>query len=140
VILNKTQIAAMIPHGPSMCLLDEVVSWDSSSIHCRSNTFATVQNPLFENDHLDTVLLVEYAAQSAAIHASLCQSSLGTQRPAYIGAVKDVELLARISENFSSLEIHMNCLLQSDKGAIYEMLVLQNIQPLIRGRLILNQP
>jgi predicted hotdog family 3-hydroxylacyl-ACP dehydratase len=138
--LNKTQIAALIPHGSSMCLIDEVINWDNQVIHCRSNNFSSHNNPLYENDHLDTVLLIEYAAQSAAIHAALLQSSLGVKRPAYIGAVKDIELLARISKNFSSLEIHMNCLLQSDKGAIYEMLVLQNTQPLIRGRLTLNQP
>lgn len=138
--MDRTQIAALIPHGNSMCLLDQVVAWDSSRIHCRSQQFATEENPLFENNQLASVLLIEYGAQAAAVHAALLQSSLGEARPAYIGAVKDVELLSAMVDNSRALDLHAHCLLSSSQGAIYELEASQAGHSLLRGRLILSQP
>ena len=138
--MDRAQIAALIPHGDSMCLLDEVVAWDDSQIHCRSIQFASSANPLFENEQLNCVLLLEYGAQAAAVHAGLLQSRLGEARPAYIGAVKDVELLAAIADNSCALDLHAQCLLSSSQGAIYELVAQQAGNTLLRGRLILSQP
>jgi predicted hotdog family 3-hydroxylacyl-ACP dehydratase len=140
MLMDRTQIAALIPHGDSMCLLDEVIAWDENQIHCRSHHFASTANPLFEKDQLDTVLLLEYGAQAAAVHAGLLQSRLGENRPAYIGAVKDVELLAVIADNSLALDLHAQCLLSSHQGAIYELVAQQAGSTLLRGRLILTQP
>ena len=68
--LTRREIVDLIPHGESMCMLDEVVSWDSEHIHCRSTDFARASNPLFEKDQLHSVMLIEYAAQAAAVHAA----------------------------------------------------------------------
>lgn len=138
--MDRTQIAALIPHGDSMCLLDEVIAWDERQIHCRSHHFASATNPLFEGGQLDTVLLLEYGAQAAAVHAGLLQSRLGESRPAYIGAVKDVELLAAIADNSRALDLYAQCLLSSSQGAIYELVAQQAGNTLLRGRLILSQP
>lgn len=138
--MDRTQIAALIPHGDSMCLLDEVIAWDERQIHCRSHYFASATNPLFEGGQLDTVLLLEYGAQAAAVHAGLLQSRLGESRPAYIGAVKDVELLAAIADNSRALDLYAQCLLSSSQGAIYELVARQAGNTLLRGRLILSQP
>lgn len=144
MLMDRAQIAALIPHGESMCMLDEVISWDEQQIHCRSHShshsFASSTNPLFENDQLDTVLLLEYGAQAAAVHAGLLQSRLGEMRPAYIGAVKDVEFLAAIADNSLALDVHAQCLLSSSQGAIYELVAQQAGNTLLRGRLILSQP
>jgi len=138
--MDRTQIAALIPHGDSMCLLDEVIAWDESQIHCRSHLFASAANPLFEDGQLDAVLLLEYGAQAAAVHAGLLQSRLGESRPAYIGAVKDVEFLAAIADNSRALDLYAQCLLSSSQGAIYELVAQQAGNTLLRGRLILSQP
>lgn len=138
--MDRTQIAALIPHGDSMCLLDEVIAWDERQIQCRSHHFASATNPLFEGGQVDTVLLLEYGAQAAAVHAGLLQSRLGESRPAYIGAVKDVELLAAIADNSRALDLYAQCLLSSSQGAIYELVAQQAGNTLLRGRLILSQP
>jgi predicted hotdog family 3-hydroxylacyl-ACP dehydratase len=139
--LDHAQIAALIPHGDSMCLLDEVATWDAEQIHCRSHEFSRNSNPLLdEHDRLATVLLIEYGAQAAAVHAALLQSNLGEKRPAYIGAVKDVEFYATFVDNSLALEIHAQCLLSSSQGAIYELTVGQGTTSLMRGRLVLSQP
>lgn len=137
--LNRQQISVLIPHGDSMCMLDEVTSWDDEQIQCRSTHFAGDHNPLFEGGRLETVLLIEYAAQAAAIHAALLQSELGKPRPAYIGAVKNIELLQAVS-NTLAIEISAHCLLNNSSGAIYEFIATQENCTLIKGRLILNQP
>lgn len=139
--MDHAHIAALIPHGDSMCLLDEVVAWDAGQIHCRSNPFTRPTNPLLDdNDQLATVLLIEYGAQAAAVHAALLQSNLGGKRPAYIGAVKDVEFYATIVDNSLTLDVYAQCLLSSSQGAIYEWVAQQEHTALIRGRLILSQP
>lgn len=138
--MDRTQIAALIPHGDSMCMLDQVIAWDATHIHCRSNSFASHINPLFEQGQLDSILLLEYGAQAAAIHAALLQSSLGAARPAYIGAVKDVELFTMIADNSIALDVHAHCLLSSPQGAIYELAAQQADRTLLRGRLVLSQP
>lgn len=140
MLLNRAQIAALIPHGKAMCMLDEVVAWDVQQIRCRSSYFAHSDNPLFEKGQLDSVLLLEYAAQAAAVHAALLQSTLGSARPAYVGAVKSVEILKPVSDNRSAIDIEAHCLLNNSSGAIYEVLAHQQGDLLIRGRLILNQP
>lgn len=140
MLMDHAQIAALIPHGESMCLLDEVISWDAAQLHSRSNHFATSTNPLFEDEQLDSILLIEYAAQAAAIHAALLHSGLGDKRPAYIGAVKNIELLEPIGNNHLPIDIQVECLLNNSSGAIYQISVLQSDKILLRGRLILNQP
>ena len=125
--LTRREIVDLIPHGESMCMLDEVVSWDNERIHCRSTDFARV-------------MLIEYAAQAAAVHAALLNSKLGETRPAYLGAVKSVELLESAVDNDTPIDIDAQCLLNNSSGAIYEVLAQQGQLPVMRGRLVLNQP
>ena len=140
MLMDRARIAALIPHGDAMCMLDEIIAWDETGLHGRSHTFATGANPLFENGQLDTVLLIEYGAQAAAVHAALLHSTLGESRPAYIGAIKDVELFTTMADNSTALDLHLQCLLSSNQGAIYELLAQQAGLTLLRGRLILSQP
>lgn len=138
--MDRAHIAALIPHGDSMCMLDEIIAWDETRIHGRSHNLAARTNPLFEDGHLDSVLLIEYGAQAAAVHAALLHSKLGESRPAYIGAVKDVELFTAMADNSTALDLHLHCLLSSSQGAIYELVAQQADKVLLRGRLILSQP
>ncbi len=143
-MLDRNQIAALLPHGKAMCMLDEVISWDAEYIHCRCNHFASDTNPLFENGQLESVILIEFAAQAAGLHAALLQSLVPSQqqtepRPAYIGAVKNVELLKPVSDNDVAIELKAHCLLNNSSGAIYDVIAQQQDDILMRGRLILNQ-
>lgn len=140
MLMDRSRIAELIPHGDSMCMLDEIIAWDAANIHGRSYQFAGNGNPLFENGQLDTVLLIEYGAQAAAVHAALMHSQLGEARPAYIGAVKNIELFTAMADNSTALDLHLHCLLSSSQGAIYEVVAQQAETLLLRGRLILSQP
>ncbi len=141
--LNREQICALLPHGKAMCLLDEVISWDAEKIHCRSQDFATRHNSLFEQGQFSSVLLIEYAAQAAGVHAALLQPTLQPMQTsgqaAYIGAVKNIELFKSVSDNTSAIELTAYCLLNNSSGAIYDVVAQQEAHILMRGRLILSQ-
>ncbi|WP_052417534.1 hypothetical protein [Cellvibrio mixtus] len=140
MLMDRARIVTLIPHGDSMCMLDEIIRWDETRIHGRSHNLAASTNPLFEDGQLDSVLLIEYGAQAAAVHAALLHSKLGESRPAYIGAVKDVELFTAMADNSTALDLYLECLLSSSQGAIYELVAQQADKLLLRGRLILSQP
>lgn len=140
MLLTRAEIAARIPHGEPMCMLDAVVSYDETNIECLSYQFAHASHPLDAKHQIAPELLIEYSAQAAALHASLNQKGLGSARPAYLGAIKEIELIAPVLENQTPLTISAECLLSSGHGAIYTVEVKQAEQIKMTGRLLLNQP
>ena len=45
-MIGREEIAALIPHAGTMCLLDEVLRWDDASIRCRSARYRAEDNPM----------------------------------------------------------------------------------------------
>lgn len=127
-------------------MISELVTWQETSIHCRSNRLGEASNPLCDSGVLTSVLLIEYAAQAAGIHGALLnaggQHSQQRQQnqAAYIGSVKDIELLHPLVDNNSPLDIYGECLMNNGAGAIYTISVQQQATLLLRGRLILSLP
>jgi predicted hotdog family 3-hydroxylacyl-ACP dehydratase len=54
-----------------MCLLDEVIAWDTDRISCRSTTHRDADHPLIAHGRLGIACGVEYAAQAMAVHGAL---------------------------------------------------------------------
>ncbi|HWV16409.1 MAG TPA: hypothetical protein VN030_13330 [Cellvibrio sp.] len=138
--LSYDDIAALLPHGKAMCMISEVTSWDNTRIHCRSNRLGERANPLCDNGKLTSVLLIEYAAQAAGIHSALLNASDRHNTAAYIGSIKDIEILQQQVDNDLLLDIHAECLMSNASGAIYTIAVQQQESALLRGRLILSLP
>jgi predicted hotdog family 3-hydroxylacyl-ACP dehydratase len=69
--LDRTWIESHIPHHGRMCLLDEVVSWDTDRIICRSSSHRAADNPLRSRGALGIACGIEYAAQAMAVHGAL---------------------------------------------------------------------
>ena len=78
--LDKTWIAAHIPHQGDMCLLDYVTSWDNQHITCSTTSHQLASNPLRYREQLSTACGVEYAAQAMAVHGALLAST-NQERP-----------------------------------------------------------
>ena len=51
-MIDRATIAHLIPHAGSMCLLDEVLSWDEDTISCRSMQHRGPDNPLRQGGRL----------------------------------------------------------------------------------------
>lgn len=69
--LEGQQIYRRIPHAGAMCLLDAVEAWDAQGIACWARSHTRQNHPLREAGRLSSLHAIEYAAQAAALHASL---------------------------------------------------------------------
>jgi predicted hotdog family 3-hydroxylacyl-ACP dehydratase len=63
-------IAKLVPHHGSMCLLDRVVSWDSQHIQCETERHTMTTNPLRRQGSLPAICGVEFALQAMALHGA----------------------------------------------------------------------
>jgi predicted hotdog family 3-hydroxylacyl-ACP dehydratase len=92
VPLDRHWIATHIPHAGSMCLLDEVLNWDSTHIDCRSATHRAADNPLRAHGRLGSACGVEYAAQAMALHGALVAGRTSAPAAGYLAGVRAVVL------------------------------------------------
>ena len=81
MILDRKEIAKMVPHSGAMCLLDAVVAWDRAQIVCHSVRHQAEDNPLRSRNRLSALHAIEFAAQAMAVHQRL--SADGSSRPSY---------------------------------------------------------
>jgi predicted hotdog family 3-hydroxylacyl-ACP dehydratase len=133
--LNREWIARHIPHQGGMCLLDEVVSWDEDSIHCRTRTHLEPANPLRHDGRIAAVCGIEYAAQSMAVHGALLAGN-GT-RAGYLASVRAVCLnIDHLDECHGDLEVRSRRL-SGDSGTIlYEFTLGDEPSLLVSGRAV----
>jgi predicted hotdog family 3-hydroxylacyl-ACP dehydratase len=115
-MLPKSDWAHLIPHAGSMCLLDEVMGWDGTTIHARSASHARVDNPLRSDGKVRALHLCEYGAQAMAVHGGLLARAAGSvAAPGYLVSLRDVELrLTRIDDLAGMLDVHAERLLGGD--------------------------
>ncbi len=90
--LSREWIASHIPHQGTMCLLDEVLSWDTNRISCRSGSHRSPDNPLRADGRLSAACGIEYAAQAMAVHGALLAGGTGGPRPGLLASVRNVVL------------------------------------------------
>jgi predicted hotdog family 3-hydroxylacyl-ACP dehydratase len=92
-MFNREQILRMIPHSGSMCLLDEVLSWDEASLRCLSRRYRGKDNPMRRaNGELGTACGIEIAGQAAAVHGRLLAEPEGEPARGYLVSLRDVQL------------------------------------------------
>jgi predicted hotdog family 3-hydroxylacyl-ACP dehydratase len=115
-MLPQSDWAHLIPHAGTMCLLDDVVGWDTTSIHARSASHVRVDNPLRSDGRLRALHLCEYGAQAMAVHGGLLARSAGdVAAPGYLVSLRDVDLrVARIDDLAGTLDVHAERLLGGD--------------------------
>ena len=133
-MLERSEIAQLIPHAGSMCLVDRVLSWDDTTAHLSSDSHHRSDHPLRRDGRLDAVHLVEYAAQSMAIHSALLGRQHGVSLTyGYLAAVHHVELeVTRLDDVAASLDLYCQRLM--DNG-IYSFHTRADQQMLASGRL-----
>ncbi|HEY8540406.1 MAG TPA: hypothetical protein VIL28_16200 [Steroidobacteraceae bacterium] len=121
-MIGKTELAALIPHAGSMCLLDAIEEWTAEWIRCTSTTHRSTANPLRRDGALSALHLVEYAAQAMAVHGALLANS-GSQ-PGMLGVLRNVRLyIDRIDDLPEPLIITASRRLARNDGLIYDFAV-----------------
>jgi predicted hotdog family 3-hydroxylacyl-ACP dehydratase len=132
--LDRSWIELNIPHHGRMCLLDEVVEWNSERIRCRATSHRLPDNPLRSQGRLGIAGGIEYAVQAMAAHGALTG---GTGRPeaGFLAGLRDVRLhVLRLDD----IEVDLICdaaLVAGDRGtALYEFVLWTDSKRLVSGR------
>lgn len=100
-------IAARIPHAGTMCLLERVLAWDSSRIHCLATSHMAAEHPLACAGTLGVANGIEYAAQAMAVHGALLAGSDTAPAAGFLTSVRDVQWDgARLDTLGSELQVH----------------------------------
>ncbi|HET9390107.1 MAG TPA: hypothetical protein VFO44_10710 [Steroidobacteraceae bacterium] len=120
--LDRQWIEAHIPHRGNMCLLDEVLDWDTTGARCASNTHRAVHNPLRADGRLAAACGVEYAAQAMAVHGALVASIADASAPhGYLASVRGVELhVDRLDDLQDSLVASVVRVAGDEKSVLYQ--------------------
>lgn len=135
--LGKKDICALIPHQGAMCLLDEVLSWDVSSILCRSSSHLSKDNPLRSEGRLRSACGVEYAAQAMALHGALLSD--GPIAAGYLVSVRNLKLQVSYLDDLNdSLTVDARRLMGGAEGFMYEFTVSARNDMLLSGRLTVS--
>jgi len=111
--LDHAWIAAHIPHGGTMCVLDTVDAWDAERIRCTATSHRDPHNPLRSHGRLASVCGIEYAAQAMAVHGGLLAQRAGQiAAPGFLVSLRAVRLhVARIDDLAGPLDVHAQKLL-----------------------------
>jgi predicted hotdog family 3-hydroxylacyl-ACP dehydratase len=115
--LNQEQFAHLIPHAGSMRLIDQVDAWSTHHIQCTTRTHLASENPLRMGDGLSVMHLIEYGAQSMAIHGGLLS---GKSSPGYLAAVRGAHFYINSMNSVTgALHIQASAELKIENGAVY---------------------
>jgi predicted hotdog family 3-hydroxylacyl-ACP dehydratase len=91
--LAHEEIAVLIPHSGSMCLLATMQVWDPQKVVCTATNHRDLDHPLRTRSGLLAPAAIEYAAQAMALHGALIGAAAGTPAtPGYLASARGVRL------------------------------------------------
>jgi predicted hotdog family 3-hydroxylacyl-ACP dehydratase len=136
-MLSHEQIAKLIPHSGTMCLLGTVQQFDETQITCTAQSHRDALNPLRSGDQLSSACGVEYAAQAMAVHGALLsqQDPGAAPRPGMLASMRNVVLhQATLHEVMGDLTITATRLMGDGNNMVYEFIVSAAEKCLVTGR------
>jgi predicted hotdog family 3-hydroxylacyl-ACP dehydratase len=135
-MLERIALCELIPHAGGMCLLDEVLSWDSESVVCRTRSHRRMDNPLRHGDALAAIHAIEYGAQAMAVHGGLlAKSGGGPLRGGYLVSVRNVDLsVQRLDLIEAPLSVRADRLLADAGNLLYRFEITADTQLIAKGK------
>jgi predicted hotdog family 3-hydroxylacyl-ACP dehydratase len=148
--LARDEIAALIPHSGTMCLLAALREWDTQHIVCSATNHRDADHPLRTRSGLLAPAAIEYAAQAMALHGALIGQSGGAPAtPGYLASVRGVQLHAlRLDELPNPADAPDELRIEATRQAgdarqiLYAFSVSHAARPVADGRaaVVLNTP
>ncbi len=140
--MKKSQICQLLPHSGTMCLIDEIVSWDKEMLVAKTMSHTELKNPLTNEDSLNSIHGVEYAAQAMALHSALIKSEKmeQTKTRGYLASVKNINILQEYlfekqGDDITPLLIKVFVLMAGSQGFSYQFEILKGDQVYISGKI-----
>lgn len=147
LLLGRAEIASLIPHSGTMCLLDGLLAWSDAEIVCRATGHRDPAHPLRTRSGLSSACAIEYAAQAMALHGALRARAAGAEHgatPGFLVSARGVQLACwRLDERVGPLRIGARRLAGDERQLIYQFDVTDGDgERLAEGRatVILNTP
>jgi len=135
MVMTRADIARLIPHAGTMCLLDGVVRWDATQISCVSRTHLDPANPLRVGEELPAMCGVEYAAQTMAVHGGLAAPPGRRPRAGYLVALRDVICRRTRLDNLDDeLQVDVAQLMGDQNRVIYQFALRAGATEILSGR------
>ncbi|WP_043114470.1 hypothetical protein [Solimonas soli] len=136
VLLDRAGLAALVPHGGAMCLWDELLAADQTTVQLRTQGHRDAAHPLRRDGELAALHLIEYGAQAMAVHGGwLARRAGGGVRPGVLVAVREVEFaVTRLDDLPAPLEGLATRLVAGELGWVYEFRIVSAARELARGR------
>jgi predicted hotdog family 3-hydroxylacyl-ACP dehydratase len=134
MLMSRVELAALIPHAGTMCLLDGVLSWDRIRIRCTARSHRDTGNPLRHAGRLAALCGIEYASQAMAVHGGL---TAGGGRPSagYLASLRDLTChVARLDDIAEDLVIDAENLTGEGSRVIYAFTLSAGSRELLSGR------
>lgn len=142
--LDRAWIEAHIPHRGAMCLLDEVLAWDTERIRCVGRSHRAADNPLRARGRLGIACGIEYASQAMAVHGSLVAAGSAdgssaargrTPRAGYLAGVRGVRsYVHRLDDIGDDLLCDAVRAAGDPTSALYDFTLCAGGMPLLTGR------
>jgi predicted hotdog family 3-hydroxylacyl-ACP dehydratase len=134
-MLDRSNIAKLIPHTGSMCLLERVVNWNQDAIACTASSHRDPANPLAQDGQLPILCGIEYAAQAMAVHGALTGAVDLRPRAGYLASVRDVKTTrARLDDLAGDLTIEAQPVMGDGSQVIYSFSIAADGQTILSGR------
>ncbi len=129
-------ISDLLPHKGSARMIERAIAWDADSITAATATHRSVDNPLRCEGRLASVHLIEYGAQTMALHGALRELAAGrTPLPALLVSARDFRATrAFIDDLPGELTVRARALLVTPSNWQYEFEVLHAGSSLASGR------
>lgn len=145
--LGPDQIAALVPHQGTMCLLARVDAWDAQGIVCHATNHRDTEHPLRTRSGLLSSCLIEYAAQAMAVHGALRGGAAASAaRPGLLAAARQVRLgLLKLDDlprlHPDELRIEATCQAAHERQLLYGFTARHGATQLASGRItVVLQP
>jgi len=141
--LDRTWIAAHIPHQGAMCLIDEVRAWTETEIECTTASHRLMSNPLRTGGLLRSECGIEYAAQAIAIHGVLSASPGQTGAAGMLASAREVvSHVARLDDVNGTLLIRATRISGDATALLYAFSISSDSMTLQAGRatIVLRPP
>jgi len=135
MLIDQTEIRALIPHAGDMCLLAGVTRWDATRISCIAQSHRNISNPLAHSGKVRALCGIEFAAQAMAVHGGL--TGLVGQRPraGLLVSVRDVVAQVEYLSDYSEdLQIEAEQLMAEQSSVCYSFTLHAGETELLRGR------
>ena len=135
MLAGKADIAKVIPHAGSMCLLDGVLECDAQRIRCISSTHRDPANPMRSGDELPALCGIEYAAQAMAVHGAWDAKYDSKPRAGYLAALRDVACTTmRLDDLSDDLIIDAEKVMGDEARVIYQFDIHAGTSRIMSGR------